>query len=418
MAEGRDIHKLLDELVRRERGWLISSLVSYMGPAKVDLAEDVAQDAILKALSSWPYKGIPDNPRAWLRRVAGNAALDMLRRDHRLCEFDEAMLAPASDQAVIAPMMGDPELDLMILCCDPQLSAFDQLALTLKTVCGLTAQDTADLFLLPENTIAQRLARAKRQLRDQAGEVAQHPTRFALQSRLPLLLKTIYLMFAHGYLPRRGEELFRADICKEALRLGEILLAHPTAATPAMQALQALMLFQAARFPARQSEQGQLMTLDDQDRSLWDQKLIRAGFAHLELAQSGGDLSRYHIEAGIASMHARAADWQNTDWEALIRLYTILNELAPSSPAQVNLAVAQMEAGQVATAERTLADLSGNKNVANYPAFHLARARLARKSGELLAAEDHLKLAAACRASAPVQEHIQSELASMLDAPG
>ena len=162
MSVAGDIHKLLDETVRRERGWLISSLVSKFGPAKVDLAEDVAQDAIVKALATWPYKGVPDNPRAWLRRVAGNAALDRVRRSAREIGVDDDWDFATEEQDVITPSLSDPELDLMVLCCDPASDPKDQLFLALKTVCGFTAAETAALFFLKEDALSQRLARAKR----------------------------------------------------------------------------------------------------------------------------------------------------------------------------------------------------------------------------------------------------------------
>ena len=165
MSPSSDIHKLLDETIRRERGWLISSLVSRLGPGKVELAEDVAQDAIVKALATWPYKGVPDNPRAWLRRVAGNTAIDRIRRSARELGIEDDWDLVSEESDIITPSLSDPELDLMVLCCDPALAPQDQLFLALKTVCGFTASETAALFFLKEDALSQRLARAKRQLR-------------------------------------------------------------------------------------------------------------------------------------------------------------------------------------------------------------------------------------------------------------
>ena len=237
-----EIHRLLDETVRRERGWLISSLVARLGPAQVDLAQDVAQDAIVKALSTWPYKGVPDNPRAWLRRVAGNAAIDRMRRSARELGLEDSWDFTAPDEDIITPSLSDPELDLMVLCCDPQLAPQDQLVLALKTVCGFTAAETGSLLFLKEDTLAQRLARAKRQLRSLSGDLARYPTRFALKQRLPLMLRIIYLIFAWGYLPRRGKSLIREDLCREALRLSEGLMAHAPETAPGHHALHALLL--------------------------------------------------------------------------------------------------------------------------------------------------------------------------------
>ncbi|MEM9573040.1 MAG: DUF6596 domain-containing protein [Pseudomonadota bacterium] len=415
MSIASDIHKLLDETVRRERGWLISSLVSRLGPGKVELAEDVAQDAIVKALATWPYKGVPDNPRAWLRRVAGNAAIDRIRRSARELgiEDDWDFASPESD--VITPSLSDPELDLMVLCCDPALSAQDQLFLALKTVCGFTAAETAALFFLKEDTLSQRLARAKRQLRSQSGELARFPTRFALKDRLPQLLKMIYLMFAWGYLPRRGEVLFREDVCREAIRLSESLLAQTDGQTAGHHALHALLLFQAARLPARLSVDGRLLTLEQQDRSKWDQARVFDGFAQLQAAQSSPALTRYHLEAGIASIHARAPSWARTDWASIVRFYTLLDQQAPSLAVSINLAVSQVYAGARDHAETELQKAEAFPGAQDLPGYHLARAKLFEARGNLPKAHEALRRAAKCRTSTPVGEHIARQ-AELIDA--
>lgn len=414
MSIASDIHSLLDETVRRERGWLISSLVSRLGPGKVELAEDVAQDAIVKALATWPYKGVPDNPRAWLRRVAGNAAIDRIRRSARELGIEDDWDFASAESDVITPSLSDPELDLMVLCCDPALSAQDQLFLALKTVCGFTAAETAALFFLKEDALSQRLARAKRQLRSQSGELARFPTRFALKDRLPQLLKMIYLMFAWGYLPRRGGVLFREDVCREAIRLSESLLAQTDGQTAGHHALHALLLFQAARLPARLSSDGGLLTLELQDRSKWDQEMNFDGFAQLQAAQSSPTLTRYHIEAGIASIHAQAASWAQTDWAAIVRLYTLLDKQAPSLAVSINLVVSQIYAGEIDRARTELQKLDAVPAAQEVPGYHLAHAKLAQACGDLLGAHEALRRAATCRISAPVSDHIAREI-EMID---
>ena len=415
MSTASDTHAMLDETVRRERGWLISSLVSRLGPGKVELAEDVAQDAIVKALATWPYKGVPDNPRAWLRRVAGNAAIDRIRRSARELGIDDDWDFASDETDVITPSLSDPELDLMVLCCDPALSAQDQLFLALKTVCGFTAAETAALFFLKEDTLSQRLARAKRQLRSHSGELARFPTRFALKDRLPQLLKMIYLMFAWGYLPRRGNDLFREDVCREAIRLSDSLLAQTDGETAGHHALHALLLFQAARLPARLSSQGVLLTLEQQDRSKWDQEMIFDGFAQLQAAQSSPALTRYHLEAGIASVHAQAPSWAGTDWPSIVRFYTLLNQQAPSLAVSINLAVSQVYAGALDQAEIELQKAETLPGAQDLPGYHLARAKLAEARGNLPKAHKALQRAAACQTSAPVGDHIASQ-AELIDA--
>ncbi|MFN3212168.1 MAG: RNA polymerase sigma factor [Henriciella sp.] len=404
------IHQLLDETVRRERGWLISSLVSKFGPAKVDLAEDVAQDAIVKALATWPYKGIPDNPRAWLRRVAGNAAIDRIRRSSREFGVDDDWDFATSEEDVITPSLSDPELDLMVLCCDPALEPKDQLFLALKTVCGFTAAETAALFFMKEDALSQRLARAKRKLKSQSGELARFPTRFALKARLPQLLKTIYLMFAWGYLPRRGEDLFREDICREALRLSDGLFAATDGEAAGHHALHALLLFQMARLPARMSADRQLITLEHQDRTLWDRSMIFDGFQQLEAAKSSAALTRYHFEAGIASLHAEAADWNETKWPAMSRFYDLLYAQAPSPAVLINWAVSLMLSGESDAAECRLQEAAALPGADQLPAFHLAWAKLAELKGDLATAQSARETAKSSQVSTPVSDHIDREL--------
>jgi RNA polymerase sigma-70 factor (ECF subfamily) len=227
---------------------------------------------------------VPDNPRAWLRRVAGNAAIDRVRRDAREFGVDENWEFGQIDPDVVTPSLSDPELDLMVLCCDPAIAPQDQLFLALKTVCGYTAAETAALFFIQEDALSQRLSRAKRTLKTQSGELARFPTRFALKARLPQLLKVIYLMFAWGYLPRRGDVLFREDICREAVRLSEGLMSQTQGSANGHHALHALLLFKMARLPARRS----------------DRRAAHPGRAGPDAMGPGNDLRRLSTPAGCA----------------------------------------------------------------------------------------------------------------------
>lgn len=414
MSSSADIHKLLDETIRRERGWLISSLVSKLGPAKVELAEDVAQDAIVKALATWPYKGVPDNPRAWLRRVAGNTAIDRVRRDAREFGVDENWDFGQVDPDVVTPSLSDPELDLMVLCCDPSIAPQDQLFLALKTVCGFTAAETAALFFMKEDALSQRLSRAKRTLKAQSGELARFPTRFALKARLPQLLKVIYLMFAWGYLPRRGDLLFREDICREALRLSQGLLTQTKGATNGHHALHALLLFQMARLPARTNSNRELITLEEQDRTQWDQEMISEGFDHLHAAQASQEVTRYHLEAGIASLHSQAKEWAATSWPKIERFYELLFDKAPSLPVIINWAVSLIMLGDFETAGAKLEEAALQPHATTLPTYHLARAQLAMRNNQTAAARAAIQSAKTCQSSGPVADYIDREL-SLVD---
>lgn len=409
MRDPDQIHRLLDETVRRERGWLISSLVARLGPAQMDLAQDVAQDAIVKALSTWPYKGIPDHPRAWLRRVAGNAAIDRIRRSARELGLEESWEFSAPDEDIITPSLSDPELDLMVLCCDPHLSTQDQLILALKTVCGFTAAETGALLFLKEDALSQRLARAKRHLRSLSGDLARYPTRFALKQRLPRLLRIIYLMFSWGYLPRRGQDLVREDLCREAIRLSEGLMLHAPDTAPGHHALHALLLFQHARHPARFDEHGALTMLEHQDRAKWDKAMIRDGFDQLGAAQASAALTRYHFEAGIASIHARAKHWSETDWPQISRLYELLSEGAASPAIKVNWAVSLIMQGALNDAQALLDEVSADKASAQFTGWHLAQHKLADARGDTGAAKAALVQARTCMNSDAVDQFLAQQ---------
>ncbi len=411
MTETARIHQLLDETVRRERGWLISSLVARLGPAQMDLAQDVAQDAVLKALSTWPYKGIPDNPRAWLRRVAGNAAIDRIRRSARELGLEESWELTAPHEDVITPSLSDPELDLMVLCCDPELGAQDQLILALKTVSGFTAAETGALLFLSEDALSQRLSRAKRHLRTQSGALARYPTRFALSRRLPQLLRIIYLMFSWGYLPRRGKDLIREDLCREAVRLSDGLMARAPEISPGHHAVHALLLFQSARAAARFDTRGHLVTLEHQDRQDWDQVMIRAAFAHLEAAQASPQLTRYHFEAAIAAIHARARRWEDTDWASIVRLYELLSTHVASPAIHVNRAVSLIQLGHLTEADALLTELASAPSIQQFTGWHLAKGRLAAARGDDQAAKHALEQARTCMNSETVAEHIDAQYA-------
>lgn len=416
MTETDRIHRLLDETVRRERGWLISSLIARLGPGQLDLAEDVAQDAIVKALATWPYKGVPDNPRAWLRRVAGNAAIDRIRRSVKELGLEDSWDTTAPSEDVVTPSLSDPELDLMVLCCDPLLTPQDQLILALKTVCGFTAAETSALLFLSEDALSQRLARAKRHLRSLSGDLARYPTRFALKQRLPQLLKIIYLMFAWGYLPRRGKSLVREDLCSEAIRLSEGLMHHAPETAAGQHALHALLLFQYSRFSARFDAQGRLVPLDRQDRSKWDAEMIRSGLDHLNTAQASPALTRYHLEAGIASAHARSANWEATDWATIARLYEILDQHAPSLATQVNWAVALIMQGDLEAARNRLHQASTLKAAPAFTGYHLARSRLAAATGDAAEAKAALEQARSCANSDVVDQFLAKQWQLYTDA--
>ncbi len=336
---------LLEHLFRHQAGRIVSYLTRALGPAHLDLAEESVQEAMLRAMQSWPYQGVPENAAAWLFRVAHNSALDALRHkriagektDAILTEFSRATI-PVPDDPYIEEQLRDDELRMIFMCCHPEFSREARVALSLKTVGGLSVREIAGAFLADEATIAQRLVRAKRQIRE-SGLTLDMPPLAERKERLQSVLEVIYLIFNEGYAAHEGEDLIRRDLCEEALRLG-LRVASSSIATPAVQALVSLMALQAARLPARVDESGDLVLLEFQDRSRWDQRLIALGFRHFDLSIAGEEVSEYHVQAAIAATHARATDPLSVDWPLILSMYDELVEMNPSPVVRLNRAVA------------------------------------------------------------------------------
>jgi len=292
---------MIDHLFRSRAGQMVSHLTRMLGPEHLELAEEVVQESLLKALQHWSYKGIPDNPAGWLFRVARNAALDAVRHQSLVLEKEALVEADylrrndtAADDPRVEAGLRDDELRMVMMCCHPTLPREARVALSLKTVGGFNVREIARAFLAEEATISQRLVRAKRQIRD-LNLKFEMPTGAELSDRLQSALQVIYLMFNEGYVAQSGEDLVRHDLCGEALRLGK-LLADSTIGTPTSKALVALMAFQAARLSARVNASGDLVLLQDQDPSLWDTRLTAMGFHYFAQCSEGEVISEYHLQ--------------------------------------------------------------------------------------------------------------------------
>ena len=339
-----EIQGSLDLLFRRRAGQLTATLTRILGIENLNLVDDVVQDAFVQALRRWPYTGIPKNPSGWVLQVAKNRAVDILRRQGRWREKRDELersILPQLDAGHVffSDELGDDQLRMMFACCHPALSANAQVALTLKAVGGFSVNEIARAFLTVKSTIAQRLVRAKRTLRSKRIHLAI-PASETLQARIDAVLEVLYLLFNEGYSASAGGDLVRADLCGEAVRLVELVALHPVVGGPRVHALAALFLFQAARLPARVDGDGELLLLDQQNRSLWDRALLRRALQHFRLAARGGKLSAYHLQAEIASYHTLAESFEATDWAAILRCYDHLLELDPSPVVALNRVVA------------------------------------------------------------------------------
>jgi RNA polymerase sigma factor (sigma-70 family) len=339
-------HRAIDAVWRIESPRLIAGLTRIV--RDVGLAEDLAQDALVAALERWPESGVPDNPGAWLMATAKNRAIDRLRRRTLLerkheelgreLEAQREVAAPDLD-ASIDDDVGDDLLRLVFIACHPVLSKDGRVALTLRLLGGLTTEEIARAFLVPERTVAQRIVRAKRTL-SEARVPFEVPRRAELAARLSSVLEVIYLVFNEGYSATAGEDWIRPALCEDALRLGRIL-AELVPKEPEVHGLVALMEIQASRLRARTGPLGEPVLLLDQDRSCWDHVLVRRGLAALERAEKlGGALGPYALQAAIAACHARARTAAETDWARIAALYDALAQIAPSPVVELNRAVA------------------------------------------------------------------------------
>lgn len=336
---------IVEHFFRHETGRLHGTLIRLLGPQNLTLAEDVAQEAMLRALKSWSISGFPANPSAWITRVAMNLARDALRhrkmslaKEPAVITHFEQMSSPAGtpdpDQVI-----RDDALRLMFICCHPILTPDTQVALALKVLCGFSTGEIARAFLSSEAAVEKQLTRAKQKIR-QAHLGFEIPEGESLAPRLEGVHAALYLLFNEGYKASSGDQLLREDLCEEAMRLALLLVQHPVGNTPRSHALLAFMLLTSARFPTRLDEQGYLLRLDDQDRSKWDPRMIERGLQHLAQAATGDDLSEYHLQAGIAACHCLARDYASTDWARILHHYDELFRLKPSPVVALNRAVA------------------------------------------------------------------------------
>jgi RNA polymerase sigma-70 factor, ECF subfamily len=366
---------------RIEAPRLLGGLVRYVGD--VDLAEDLAQEALLTALSSWPETGIPDNPGAWLMAIAKNRAIDTARRHKRFTQ-KQAELLHLAEQRQASPdedvSSGDDVLRLMLIACHPLLSREGRVALTLRLLGGLTTDEIARAFLLPEPTIAQRIVRAKRTL-EEAKVPFDVPTGAELSARVPSVLEVIYLIFNEGHSATQGDDWMRPELCQDALRLGRMLTTLvPNEAE--VHGLSALMELHASRMRTRVDARGNPVLLTEQDRSRWDHVLVHRGLKALEVAQQlQQPLGPYTLQAAISACHARAAEAKQTDWPRIVALYDALVELTQSPIVELNRAVAVAMAFGPEAGLALIDELANEEMLRGYHLVPAARADLLEKLG-------------------------------------
>lgn len=346
---------------------MISVLSKLLGLQNLETANDIVQDSLLQAMNTWSFKGIPDNPPAWLYRVAKNKAIDFLRKEKKFREISpqysyllqsEYTLASTVTNFFLEDEIQDSQLRMIFACCHPAIAEESQLALTLKTLCGLSVTEISKAFLTTEDTIAKRIYRAKEKIKA-ANIQLDVPHSNELPSRIDTVLKSLYLLFNEGYNSSHPDHLIREDLCEEAMRLCFILTQHSLTAYPRSKALLALMCFQASRLDARLDDKSNIILLKHQDRSKWNRSLMSKGFELMEESTEPFEVSTYHLEAAIASQHATAKSFEQTDWKSIYHLYEMLYQLQPNPIVAMNKAIASAYAISTENALNELQKISG-----------------------------------------------------------
>ena len=413
MTAEEQVRDSIDHLFRHHAGQMVSVLARKFGIANIELIEDSVQDAMIAAMKKWPYIGVPENQSAWLIQTAKNRAIDQLRRSAKSDSIDaaETDVAEISRDAVrFEGELNEDQVRMMFACCHPDVPADSRVALTLKIVGGFSVGEIARAYLAKDDAIAKMLTRAKQKLRLLELEI---PAGDGLNERLDSVLRVLYLMFNEGYSASEGSDLVRRDLCNEAIRLVRILLEHHLTSLPKTYALSSLFLFQAARLTTRSNAEGDLLLLADQDRSLWDRTLIAAGLENFRRAASGNDLSDYHLEAEIASVHALAPDYASTDWPRILRCYDDLMQRRFSPVVALNRCVAIGEAHGPEQALNELAELGKNYLMTSFNLYHITRGHFLAASGQFNDAAASYKRSAALTKNESVLRFISRKLAML-----
>jgi len=399
---------------------MVAALTRVFGIHNLALAEDVVQDAFCRALEVWKFRGIPENPSAWLMATAKHRAIDVLRRERtartfapevgRLLESEWTMV-PTVEELFAPVAMKDDLLRMMFSCCNPRLAEQAQVALVLHILCGFGISEVAAAFLDSETATQKRISRAKKVLASSKRlfDLADAE----LSGRLSAVHRALYLLFNEGYHGASSESAMQVDLCREALRLASLLLEHPNTATPPSYALAALMSLHAARLPARLNASGQLQTLFDQDRSQWDANLIAEGQRLLELSATGSEITEYHIEGAIAAVHARAARMEATNWAQIVALYDKLAAIRRSPIVALNRAIAL---AQYYGPERGLAELAAipdRDRLSGYPFYFAALGELELRLARYERAREHFSEALARARNAMEREFFERQIKSI-----
>lgn len=409
------INKMVDHLFRHNSGQMVAVLTKIFGFENFDLVEDAIQEALIKALNQWQFKGIPENPKAWMIQVAKNYILDQIRKKQKIDSNGEELLKKleiSSNEYIETKLRFPTELNEDLLCmmfatCHPLLKPDSQIALTLKTVSGFSVPEISRAYLSKTGAVAKMISRAKKTLLKNKIRL-QIPSPDQLQNRLDAVLKVLYLMFNEGYSSGHNKELIREELCYEALRLSHILSEHPVTASPKVEALLALFLFQAARLKTRQSTD--FLPLAEQERKLWDKKMIYEGLNHFRRSAQGNEVSDYHLEAEIASYHILAKDFDSTDWLRVLECYDRLLERKNSPVVALNRIIVLSKVKGANTALEELNKFNASGQLKNYLPMYIATAQIHFENGMFKEASDSYKEAIKFAENDSIKRFLQEKL--------
>jgi RNA polymerase sigma-70 factor (ECF subfamily) len=414
-TNNKEVNKLVDHLFRHEAGKMVAVLTRVFGFPNMEQAEDLVQDTIIQALESWKFGKLPDNPQAWLYRVAKNKAIDLIRRDKIKHEIkndltvllkSEYSLVPLINQMFTENEIKDNQLRMMFACCHPSISQEAQITLMLKTLCGLNVHEIANAFLTNEETIQKRIYRTKEKIRTEKISL-DYPGADAMPSRLEAVLQTLYLLFNEGYSSSHPEKLIREDLCEEAMRLVILLAENPKTNKPHINALLALMCYQVSRFNTRLDDKGYIVLLKDQDRKQWNQFLVQKGNEYMLHASEGDVVHEFHIEAAIASVHANAPSYESTDWKSILQFYDTLLANTNNPIVALNRCLAL---GEVEGSEKAIAALEELKGMEQNCLYNASLGEMFMKTGNKLEAKQYFNKAISLTNSKAEKELLQRKI--------
>ncbi len=404
--------QLVDHFFRTEYGKAVSYLTSKFGASNLELAEDSVQEALIKAMQTWPYTEIPDNPTGWILRVARNKMIDQLRRNQKTSyeEVPEGMEETNDD--IPLDTLNDDVIRMMFACCHPSLSQEYQIILTLKILGGLSVREIASSLIKKEETVAKAYTRAKKKFKKEQIQLVLPPAN-EIENRLQIVLKIIYLLFNEGYKSAEGQHLIRKDLCEEAIRLNAVLLESEICNTPSANSLIALMYFHSSRFEARTDADGNAINLENQDRNKWDQELIQVGLNYLNVAAESETMNEYLVQASMSATHCRAGSFEETDWNNILQLYDLQLQLNPSPIVELNRTIALEKVHGPLLGMKEIERLEATEFFDEYYIFYAIKSDMLHKIGNIEEAKTALEMAIALAKNEKEKDYLSKKMSQL-----